>query len=197
MLGYGRDEYVGRKFWEIDAFKDRDTGRATFRELQENEFVLSENLALTTKDGRQIQVEFVGNAYRVGDEQIIQATFRDINERKRADAALQAKEEARLSLIENLEDHWLLIENLPVGIVVHDHDTRIVLSNSEASKLLGMSSVQLLGKQAGDPDWHFVREDGSRLPVEEFPVSRVIARRPGRVWNAAMQIPVAPDTAAK
>lgn len=175
MLGYSRDDYVNRTFRELDAFRDGETGSTLFRELRNNEFILYENLPLTTKDGRPIQVEFVSNAYEVGGEQVIQATFRDIGERQRTDAALQAKEEARLSLMENLEEHWRLIENLPVGVVVHDPETRIVLSNSEASKLLGMSSVQLLGKEARDPDWHFMREDGSRLPLEEFPVNRVIA----------------------
>jgi putative nucleotidyltransferase with HDIG domain len=38
-----------------------------------------------------------------------------------------------------------------------------------------MSSDQMLGKEAGDPDWHFVREDGTRMPIDEFPVNRVIA----------------------
>src|SRR6185369_9948037 len=54
-------------------------------------------------------------------------------------------------------------------------DTKIVLCNSEASHLLGISSDKLLGKDASDPDWHFVHEDGNRMPVDEFPVTRVIA----------------------
>jgi putative nucleotidyltransferase with HDIG domain len=31
------------------------------------------------------------------------------------------------------------------------------------------------GKAALDPDWHFVRENGTRMPVAEFPVNQVIA----------------------
>ena len=73
------------------------------------------------------------------------------------------------------EDHGLLINNLPVGIIIHAPDTRIVLCNSEASQLLGISSDQILGKDARDPVWHLVREDGTRMPVDEFPVTQVIA----------------------
>lgn len=95
--------------------------------------------------------------------------------RKQAEAALLAKEEARLSMIENQEAHWLLIENLPVGAIVHTPDTQIVLCNPEASRLLGMSLDKIMGKYTRDPDWHFVREDGTSMPTDEFPVNQVIA----------------------
>jgi putative nucleotidyltransferase with HDIG domain/PAS domain S-box-containing protein len=120
-------------------------------------------------------VEFVSNVYLVGDEKVIQCNIRDISDRKRAEAATLAKDEARLSLLENQEAHWLLIENLPVGVVIHAPDTRIVLCNPEASQLLAMPADQLLGKEAHDPAWHFVREDGVRMPVAEFPVNQVLA----------------------
>lgn len=95
-------------------------------------------------------------------------------ERAEAAIAIVAKDEARMSLIENQEAHWLLIENLPVGVIVHAPDTRIVLCNPEASQLLGISSDQMLGKEARDQDWHFVREDGTRMLVNDFPVNQVI-----------------------
>ena len=175
MLGYSREEFVEKKLWEIGAFKDIEAGRTSFLALQKNEFIRYENLPLKTKDGRLVQVEFVSNVYLVGDEKVIQCNIRDISDRKRAEEAVRAKDEAHWSLIENLEDHWLLIKNLPVGVIVHAPDTRIVLCNPEASQLLGMSSDQMLGKDARDPDWHFVREDGTRMPVNEFPVNQVIA----------------------
>jgi len=175
MLGYSREEFVGKKLWEVGAFKDIEASRKSFLALQKNEFIRYENLPLKSKDGRLVQVEFVSNVYLVGDEKVIQCNIRDISDRKRAEAALLAKDEVRLSLIENQEAHWLLIENLPVGVIVHAPDTRIVLCNPEASQLLGMSSEQILDKDSRDPDWHFVREDGTRMPVDEFPVNQVIA----------------------
>ena len=165
MLGYSREEFVEKKLWEVGAFKDIEASRDAFLALQKNEFIRYENLPLKAKDGRLVQVEFVSNVYLVGDEKVIQCNIRDISDRKRAEAALRAKEEA----------HWSLIENLPVGVVVHAPDTRILLCNPEASHFLGMSSDQMLGKDARDPDWHFVREDGARMPLDEFPVNQVIA----------------------
>lgn len=174
MLGYAREEFVAKKLWEIGAIDDIAGGRACFHELQKNEHVCSENLELKAKDGRPVQVELVGNVYQVGDGKILQCTIRDIGDRKRAEAALHAKEEARLSLIENLETYWMLIENLPVGVIIHAPDSQIVQCNSEASRLLGISSTDLLGKDARDPEWRFVCEEGNRLSVDRFPVSQVI-----------------------
>ena len=71
--------------------------------------------------------------------------------------------------------HGLLIEHLPVGVVIHAADTRIMSSNPEAEKILGLPAEQLLGRFAADPFWHFVREDGTRLPPEEFAVQQVLA----------------------
>ncbi|MHB8708220.1 MAG: HD domain-containing phosphohydrolase [Desulfuromonadales bacterium] len=175
MLGYSREEFVEKKLWEVGAFKDVEAGRNAFLALQKKEFIRYENLPLKRKDGRLVQVEFVSNAYLVGDEKVIQCNIRDISDRKRAEAALLAKDETSLSLIENLEAHWLLIENLPVGVVIHAPDTKMVLCNPEAVQLLGRSSNQLLGKDANDPDWHFVREDGTLMPVTEYPVNQVLA----------------------
>ncbi len=165
MLGYSREEFVEKKLWEVGAFKDIEASRSAFLALQKDEFIRYENLPLKTKDGRLVQVEFISNVYLVGDEKVIQCNIRDISDRKRAEAALLAKEEA----------HWSLIENLPVGVVVHAPDTRIVRCNHEASQLLGISPDQMLGKDARDPEWHLVREDGTRMPTNEFPVHQVIA----------------------
>ena len=165
MLGYSREEFVEKKLWEVGAFKDVEASRNAFLALQKNEFIRYENLPLKTKSGRLVQVEFVSNVYLVGDEKVIQCNIRDISDRKRAEAALQAKEEA----------HWSLIENLPVGVVVHAPDTRIILCNPEAALVLGMSSDQMLGRDVRDPAWHFVREDGTGMHLDEFPVCQVIA----------------------
>jgi putative nucleotidyltransferase with HDIG domain/PAS domain S-box-containing protein len=89
--------------------------------------------------------------------------------------ALQAQAEARLALIENLETHGLLIENLPVGVIVHAPDTQILQCNSSAAEILRMSAEQMLGKDARDPDWRFVRSDCTRMPADEFPVNQVLA----------------------
>ncbi len=89
----------------------------------------------------------------------------DITERKEAEEDLRESEERYRSTLNDLQ----------VGVVVHAEDTRILLSNPEASRILGLSAAQLAGKPISDPAWKFIREDGSAMPVEEFPVNRVMS----------------------
>ena len=174
-LGYSREELVDKKLGEIDAFEDFEARRDSFPDLEKKAFVHYKNLKLKTKSGRPIQVDFVCNAYQIGDEKILQCNVRDIRDRKAKEAAVLARENARLSMMENQETHGLLIEKLPVGIIVHAADSRVVLCNPEALLLLENTVDQVLGKKASDPDWNFVREDGTPMSVDEFPYNRVTA----------------------
>jgi len=89
MLGYSHDEFLGKKLWEIGAFKNSDATKAAFGELQSKGYVRYEDLPLETKQGRQIAVEFVSNVYLVNHHKVIQCNIRDITERKVIAEALQ------------------------------------------------------------------------------------------------------------
>jgi PAS domain S-box-containing protein/putative nucleotidyltransferase with HDIG domain len=175
LLGYSREEFVAKKLWEVGAFRDVEASKECFQALQQEHFIRYADLPLKTRDGRLIQVEFVSNVYLVGAEKVIQCNIRDISDRKRAEAAQRATDQAHWSLIENLEDHWSLLKQLPVGVVVHTPDTKVVLCNPEASQLLGVATHTMLGRPAGDPGWRFLMEDGSPMAESEYPVNQVIA----------------------
>ncbi|PVV05701.1 MAG: hypothetical protein B6D77_18415 [gamma proteobacterium symbiont of Ctena orbiculata] len=78
---------------------------------------------------------------------------------------------------ESEEKFRALLQKVQAAVVVHGTDTQILTANTMAQDLLGLSEAQLLGKTAIDPDWHFLREDESLLPPEEFPVNRVLASK--------------------
>jgi PAS domain S-box-containing protein len=99
LLGYARDELVGKELWEIGLFRDIDSNKTAFRSLQDKGYIRYEDLPLRTHDGRGIEVEFVSNVYDVGDTSVIQCNIRDITDRKRAEDALReahAELEARV-----------------------------------------------------------------------------------------------------
>lgn len=83
MLGYSREEFLGKELWEVGAFIDIDKSKTAFQVLQTKGYVRYEDLPLQAKDGSLINVEFVSNVYSVADTKVIQCNIRDITERKR------------------------------------------------------------------------------------------------------------------
>ena len=70
--------------------------------------------------------------------------------------------------------HRFLIDHLFAGVVVHAPDGMVTMVNARATELLGLSPAQIGGRAATSPDWRFLREDGQPLPVDDFPVVRVL-----------------------
>jgi PAS domain S-box-containing protein len=89
LLGYSRDDLVGKELWEIGLFQDVEASKAAFRVLQGGGYIRYEDLPLRTKDGAQIEVEFVSNVYWVGEHQVVQCNIRDVSDRKRAETAVR------------------------------------------------------------------------------------------------------------
>lgn len=111
-------------------------------------------------------------------EQIVRVRTQDLTV---ANADLVQEMAVRQRAEENLRDrelrHRELIEHLHVGVVVHAPDTSILLSNERAGELLNLPATQMQGKTDSDPAWSFLREDGTPLPIDEYPVNRVLASR--------------------
>ena len=78
---------------------------------------------------------------------------------------------------ESDQAHQLLIQHLHAGVIVHASDTRVLFANEQASRLLGLTIDQMIGKAAIDPAWHFIHEDETPMLVKEYPVARVFAMR--------------------
>ena len=98
----------------------------------------------------------------------------DLQDFARSEGGLAAPRKEASILQESEEKFWDLFQNLQIGVVVHGPDTAILYSNPMASRLLGLTTDQMQGKTATDSAWSFIREDGTRLPPDEYPVNRAL-----------------------
>jgi two-component system, chemotaxis family, CheB/CheR fusion protein len=101
LLGYSREELLGKELWQLGLMKDERANHEAFRELRQKGFIRLENLPLKTKDGRSIEVESVANLYDEGEQKVIQFNIRDISERKRGQEAVRRSEEKFKLLFQN------------------------------------------------------------------------------------------------
>jgi PAS domain S-box-containing protein len=99
------------------------------------------------------------------DEQFCHITVIDITDLNLIKNALQNSEERYRDLLYNLD----------VGIVVHNLETSIVMSNPKASELLGITSEEMKYKSIYDhPHWLFFDENDMPLAVDDYPVITIL-----------------------
>ncbi len=85
LLGYTRDQLIGREMFEIGLLKDESASRRMFRKLKKDHEVRYEDLPLKSQTGRHQEVEVVANLYHEDGQPVIQCNIRDITLRKLAE----------------------------------------------------------------------------------------------------------------
>lgn len=144
LLGFSREEYLGKKLWEVAAFKDSDASKSAFLELQQRGYIRYDNIPLHAKTGNSVEVEFVSNIYGVGDKKVIQCNIRDITERRRAESEIK---QLNLDLDHRVQQRTAQVEALNRELETFNysvsHDLRAPLRRID-------SFVALLEGECGD-----------------------------------------------
>ncbi|HBA86451.1 MAG TPA: GGDEF domain-containing protein [Geobacter sp.] len=105
MIGYAREEVLGRKLWEIPPFAGIAGNSVEFEAQQHRDYYHDDDLQLVTKDQRQVAVEVVSTSYVAEEAKVLQYNVRDITVRKRAEEALLKSEEQCRTIVSNINEY--------------------------------------------------------------------------------------------
>jgi two-component system sensor histidine kinase/response regulator len=107
--------------------------------------------------------------YQELENQIVE--LKDKNKILRLDSSYQHEKEEK-----NDREFRHMIASMRVGVLLQGPKAEILISNSAALEMLGLSEDQLLGKTSFDPEWNVIHEDGSPFPGHTHPVPEAIAK---------------------
>jgi PAS domain S-box-containing protein len=187
ILGYGRDEMLGKKPWEAGPFRDITSCQDTFRSLQEKEHVYCGDVSLQTQSGTRIHVELTGTACQAGEKKMIELNMRDITERKKAQT-----ENIRLAQA---------IEQAAEGVVITDVAGCIQYVNPAFTSMTGYSRQEAIGRnprllKSGKHDVGFYESLwGTIMAGNTWHGEITNQRKDGRLYTAEMTIAPVRDLA--
>jgi len=159
LFGFPRAEMVGRIMGDTGIIGEPEEANSLRERVVLEGLVLRRNLTLTSRDGRQMQVEATASAYDEGGRKMVQFNVRDNTERR--------KFEAHLEQTQKLESLGLLaggiahdFHNLLAGIMINasvrlaelDKDDatapylREILRSSERASVLTRQMLDYAGK---------------------------------------------------
>lgn len=145
LLGYSREELLGRPFFDILPPEARVEARQAFAATLKSHTPprASEN-AILARDGRQLVVSVEERFKRDDQDQVVGllVTMQDVTESKQTKAALLAAERRSRALFEGIED----------AVFVHALDGRILDANPAAIHLLGYNRDEFLCLTTADID---------------------------------------------
>ncbi|WRH65570.1 MAG: PAS domain S-box protein [Planktothrix sp. GU0601_MAG3] len=162
VFGYTASEIVGESILKLIPPNYHHQEQALMQRILQGERIDHYQSKRLKKDGNIIDVSISISPIKNEKENIIGISKidRNITRQKQAEVSLQQSESR----------YRELINNLSMGFVIHGADTKILVCNLIACELLGLSMDQMMGKTAIDPAWHFFREDGTPMPLEEYPI---------------------------
>ncbi len=178
VLGYSREEIIGRNFSEILHPDWVDHFKENFPRFKAVGEVMGVEFEMVKKDGSTILVFFNGKVQRdhQGGFLCTYCIFQDITEQKRLERRLKtALKEAG----EGKQTLEALMEHIPMGITIADKDTRLRRVSRHGLEMMGWAEERHLGLSVEQiiSEWDVYLADGvTRARVEQLPLSRAIMK---------------------
>ncbi len=147
LLGYAREEFIGRELWEIGLLKDEAESIAAYEELKKNHYIRYEDLPLESKNGEKWEVEVVSNVYTENNRQVIQCNIRDITQRLKAEEEIK---QLNLEIERQAVDFNTLLSSISDMTYAFDRDLRFRYANQSVERLYERKLEDLAGKNFSD-----------------------------------------------
>lgn len=192
ILGFQREEFVGRHFMEIDVTTDKSKALMlkNLERMKKGKYISPYTIEVVAKDGKKLLYELTPAKLMYKTEPAILGIFHNITEQKRVEEKLRASEER----------FKYFLENAPEAIWVQDTSGIFLDGNKRAEELTGYKREELIGKNmletlvspesvtrlletfkptklgeiSGPNEVEMIKKDGSRIPVEAstIPIQR-------------------------
>ncbi len=172
ILGRARETIVGRSFEQIFPAIQGDKLQAALEGSRDAPF---EGFVILP-DGSSRAIEFTAAPWNDHGRPYVGFMIRDITDRKKARASLEAALEIAEASKREVEDSRrfldAVIENLPSVVLAKDEASRYILANSAAETFLGVPRSAILGKTPEElfPAWraqYILAEDARILGLQE------------------------------
>lgn len=161
LIGLDRSNLLGRSLEELRMLASTNAAPMSLERLRAGESILVER-ELRRPDGRVVPVEA---SLRMLPGGRIFASVRDITERRRD----QERQLAERNLLDGI------LATSVAGVIVVDLQGKIIFGNGRGEEVLGLTRSGSSDRRYNEPQWTRLRLDGTPLPDDERPFSRVIA----------------------
>ncbi|MCX5818374.1 MAG: PAS domain S-box protein [Deltaproteobacteria bacterium] len=194
IIGYRRNELIGRNFLELNILPENSLNKAA-QLLQANiegKSTGPDEIELISKEGRLIPVEINTSVVQRMGQGIVLAFVRDITERKQAEEELRESEEKYRNILENIEDGYFEVDRAGDFTFFNSSLCRIlgypreemsgmnykVLTDAENVKIVfqAFNEIYATGIPSKGFEWEAIRKDGTKKCIE---VSVSLIVKPG------------------
>jgi diguanylate cyclase (GGDEF)-like protein/PAS domain S-box-containing protein len=136
IIGFKREELIGKNFLELNILPEKSLARAA-EILQDNingKSTGPDELELISKDGRRVPIEINTSVLQRGGEKVVLSFVRDITERKSVENALRESE----------AQYRLLAEHMTNTVGLVDMDLNNIYESPSAEKITGFTHDELM-----------------------------------------------------
>jgi PAS domain S-box-containing protein/putative nucleotidyltransferase with HDIG domain len=192
MIGYRREELIGKNFLELNLLSEnsRDKAVELLQANREGRSTGPDEIDLIGKDGHLIPIEINTNVVQRRGQRTVLSFVRDIAERRRAKETLERERTLLRSLIDNVPDR----------IYAKDTEGRFIICNEAMVRRMGKTGMaEIVGKS----DFDFLppemakqfRADEQAILQTGIPMinrEEALAVEGGTItrWNLATKVPL-------